>query len=157
MASGTCSGSFSEQTGLVVSDHAPLPAEADPMPELVLSTRAGDDCPECECTDDQGSFIAPGYSPASQARARRSIQLEAQRRHAACVAEAAKTQRREIVTRTCELLLVDPCRKEAFLRCAGRNGAVEAGDPPLGKTLQFSWAHPSDAGVARGGEWQREE
>jgi hypothetical protein len=157
MASAVCSGSFSEQTGLVLYDHAPLKTDTDPMPELVLTSRAGDDCPECECTDEMGIGFGPGVSPAEMERARKRAEAEAERRHATCVAEAAKKQRRELVTRTCQLLLVDPCRKEAFLRCTGRNGEVEAGDPPLGKTLHFSWAQPADGGVARGGEWQREE
>ena len=157
MSSAVCSGSFSEQNGLVLADHAPLPGDADPMPELVLTSRSGDDCPECECTDDSGYFLSPGLSPAQEARFRQRAEADAARRHTACVAEAARKQRREVITRTCQLLLVDPCRKEAFLRCTGHNGDAEAGDPPLGKTLQFSWARSADGGVPRGGEWQREE
>ena len=157
MASAMCTGSFSEQNGLVLYDHAPLDTDVDPMPELVLTSRAGDDCPECECTQDMGFSFGPGLTPAQLERARKRDEAEAQRLHGACVAEAAKKQRRELVTRTCQLLLVDPCRKEAFLRCTGRNGDLEAGDPPVGRTLHFSWAPTADGGVARGGEWQREE
>ena len=156
-ASGTCSGSFSEQQGLVLYDHSPGADEDDPLPELVLSSKSGDDCPECECTGDWGIGFGPGVSPAEMERARKRAAVEQARRHEACVAEAARRQRREVVTRECQLLLVDPCRKEAFIRCTGRNGSTEGGDPPLGRTLHFSWAPPSDGGVARGGEWQREE
>ncbi|MDP1823778.1 MAG: hypothetical protein Q8L48_11060 [Archangium sp.] len=153
--SATCSGSFSEQRGVVLYDHLPASDEADPMPALVLTSESGDECPECECGRHTSGFsIAPGTSPAEEKRFRERMRKEASARYAICLTETAARQRRERVVRTCQLLLVDPCRKEAFLRCTGRNGSVESGDPPMGKTLHFSFAQPLDGGVPRGGEWQ---
>lgn len=156
MGMAGCAGSFSEQKGLVLFDHLPLDHDVDPLPELILSSVSGDDCPECDCQETTGiSSFGPGVSAAGEAKARKRLEEEEARSYAKCVAETARRQRREIVTRACKLLLVDPCRKEAFLRCTGRNGDVEAGDPPVGQTLHFSWAQPEDGGVARGGEWQQ--
>lgn len=156
--SGTCSGSFTEQLGVVLYDHSPRDDEVDPLPELVLTSESGDDCPECECGGHtSGISIGPGVSPAEEKRFRERMRKEAEARYTRCLADTARWQRQERVVRRCQLLVVDPCRKEAFLRCTGRNGDVESGDPPLGKTLHFSWAPSVDGGVPRGGEWQVEE
>jgi hypothetical protein len=154
-SSSVCSGSFTEAEGLVLYDHRPQDDETDPLPELILSSVSGDECPECDCSGETTLAFAHGVSPARQARARIQFELDAAKEHKRCVVEAAKRQRRERVTRHCELLFVDPCRHEAFLRCSGKNGSVEAGDAPLGRTLLFSFSS-TDAGVSRGGEWQSE-
>jgi hypothetical protein len=144
--------------GVVLYDHAPRSDEVDPLPELVLTSERGDDCPECECSRNTFGFsVAPGVTPAEEQRFREQMRKEAQARDAKCLADTRRRQREQRVVRKCQLLVVDPCRKEAFLRCTGKNGDVESGDPPVGKTLHFSWAPSADAGVPRGGEWEAPE
>jgi hypothetical protein len=124
------------------------------MPELLLSSVVGDECPECHCAHDSGFTLSPGLSPAEEAKARERISQEGQKLHLQCIAEEKAREARDKITRTCQLLLVDPCRKEAFMRCTGRNGSVESGDPPTGRTLVFSWGTAPDGGSGLGLEGQ---
>lgn len=141
-ASGSCSGSFSEAHGITFQLHEPSEAEFDatPLPELTLEEESGDSCAECECAK-YGGF---GFDEAEQAREQKR-----------CERDAARRQQAERTVRHCTLLLVDPCRQEAFLRCTGRNG--DEWDPPLHRTLVFSFAPKPDGGSPQGGEWERAE
>ncbi|MFO0596670.1 MAG: hypothetical protein U0228_15240 [Myxococcaceae bacterium] len=154
MGGGMCNGSFFEARGLTFQLHEPTTAEVDatPLPELTLEEESGDDCPECECTDDEGLSFGPGVSEKDQERARLEFAKERQRAHETCVREAAKRQKAERTIRRCTLLMVDPCRQEAFLRCIGKNGGESA--PPLNRTLVFSFAPKPDGGMPAGGEWE---
>lgn len=153
-SSGMCDGSFSESRGITFELHEPSEAEVDaaPLPELILESESGDDCPECECTDDSGIGFGPGFTEAEKESARRAFEKQRAREHAKCVSDAAKRQKAERTKRMCTLLMVDPCRREAFIRCTGKNGNED--DPPLGKTLVFSYASQPDGGAPLGGEWE---
>lgn len=156
-SSGMCDGSFSESRGISFELREPSEAEVDaePLPELTLESESGDDCPECACTGDYGISFGPGVSKAQQEKSRREFAKERAREHEKCVKEAAKRQKAERTKRMCNLLMVDPCRREAFIRCTGKNG--DEYDPPVGKTLVFSFAQQPDGGAPLGGEWQTRE
>ena len=51
---------------------------------------------------------------------------------------------RHAVAVTCEVLLVNPCRREVFTRCTGQNTKRFTGVklPPLNRTLRHTWAAP---------------
>ena len=155
--SAMCTGEFYETRGVNFSLSEPTEAEADaePLPTLELEAESGQDWPEGECARDVGFTISSGLSKEQVERERREFAKEQHREHARCVRQAAARQKAERVTRSCTLLLVDPCRQEAFIRCSGKNG--ESGEAPLGKTLQFSFAPQADGGVPLGGEWELPE
>lgn len=155
MSNAVCSGSFSEVRGVTLRLHEPTNDEADaePLPELELESEFGDDCPLCECMGEVGFTVSDNVSKAEAERLRREFAKQHAHDEEKCVREAAARQKAERVKRTCTLLLVDPCREEAFIRCTGKNGDVSTGDTPLGKTLQFSFARQADGGVPLGGEW----
>lgn len=152
-ASAMCTGSFSEIAGVTFQLQAPSRDGLDPLPMLILEEESGEDCPECECAQDFGFGFGPGMTEAQKERALREFRKEAARRHQQCLRETAARQKAERVTRQCTLLLVDPCRQEAFIRCTGKN----EGEPPLGKTLHFSFAVQLDGGAPLGGEWETPE
>lgn len=153
-----CDGSNSEWRGL--SLHLALPSEdereAEPLPELMLESDAWNDCPECACARRTcGGSVDPKATPAQQAQGQRRIAEHCAAEHRKCLAEEKRRAEAERVKRKCALLLVDPCRQEAFIRCTGKNG--EQADPPTGRTLQFSFAPGADGGRPRGGEWEPED
>ncbi|MDP3151709.1 MAG: hypothetical protein Q8N23_03495 [Archangium sp.] len=154
-ASAMCTGSYSEQAGVTFQLHAPSKEELEeqPLPMLVLEEESGDDCPECECSHDLNMALGPGLTEAQKVRELREFKKESARLHNECIREAAARQKAERVKLHCTLLMVDPCRQEAFIRCTGKN----AGELTRGKTLQFSFASQPDGGAPLGGEWETPE
>lgn len=151
MAGGMCTGSFFESRGVTFELQEPNAAvlDATPLPELILEEEAGDDCPQCECDQDVGMFRATN---AKEERELAEFAKEMSRQHAKCLKETAARQKAERLVRKCSLLMVDPCRQEAFIRCTGKNA-----DLPLNKTLHFSFASNPDGGAPVGGEWESAE
>ncbi|MFT3712064.1 MAG: hypothetical protein QM817_30855 [Archangium sp.] len=155
MSGGMCNGSFFESRGVTFELQEPTAAvlDATPLPELILEEEAGDSCPECECNSDIGITFAAGATEAQKERERREFAKLVAREHEKCLKETARRQKAERLVRKCTLLMVDPCRQEAFIRCTGKN----VGDMALNKTLHFSFAQQSDGGAPLGGEWEVQE
>lgn len=153
-SSAMCTGSYSNDEGVTFQMEEPKEedVESTPLPMLILESEAGEDCPECECAYDEGLGFGAGMSEAEKERARRRFAKESAQRHAQCVREAAARQKAERTKIKCTMLMVDPCRQEAFIRCTGKNGPM-----PLGKTLQYSFAPQLDGGAPLGGEWEEAE
>ena len=147
-ASAMCTGSFSKEAGVTFALQAPSPAdlEATPLPMLVLDAEAGEECPECQCAHDLNFLSSSGATEAQRAREFREFQKLATRLHAQCIRETVARQKAERSRLQCSLLMVDPCRQEAFIRCTGQNVGL-----PLRKTLHFSFAPQPDGGAPRGG------
>lgn len=146
-----CTGSYSKDEGVTFQMEEPKEGdvEATPLPMLILESEAGEDCPECECAHDIGFGFGAGVSEAEKERELRKFRKWSQQEHAKCVREAAARQKAERTKIKCTMLMVDPCRQEAFIRCTGKNGGM-----PLGKTLQYSFAPQPDGGAPLGGEWE---
>jgi hypothetical protein len=153
---GSCTGGFAQTTwvALVAGDsQGAAPTLEQREPDLagqqrapgvfVLSHRSGEESLGAECThggvtvvDQRGMPLAPGHPEVIAARQR----LE--REQAACREQARRRAKREQASVRCELVLVEPCRREAYLRCEGRNlGRAESlGDsPPLGTVFRRAW------------------
>jgi len=145
-ATGSCSGGYSEESSLVFIDSDELPADqavnaayAAPGKALLVSAESGEDDPELEC-DSGGSLFGfgPGVPQAEREKARAQWAAEQARERARCIARARKRFAAERVVYRCQLLLVNPCRREAFVRCSGKNVDPEDGLGQLG-VRRFAW------------------
>jgi hypothetical protein len=143
-AMGSCTGYGMDETDVIFG------REDEGGGGVMLEHVSGDDFPEGECSGVMGFLDVRPPTPEEQKRRARESAAE----HARCLKAAAKRQAAERIVRHCKVLVVNPCRQEAFLRCTGRNAAE--GAPPMGKTLRYSWAR-TDAGIPEGGEWETPE
>ena len=70
---------------------------------------------------------------------------EQRERYDACIEEEKLRAEKKFVSVNCDVLLVNPCRKEFFMRCAGRNvdhlpESEPVKFPKIGRVLRVSWA-----------------
>lgn len=146
--SAMCTGDFNAERRLVFvesdgppSDAAFSAAHAAQGVGLLVRAQSGNDAPELECSGDVGFSVAPGVSAEQRARAEAEWRKELQREHEKCLREVKARNAREAMQLRCELLVVNPCRREAFVRCAGKN-LGEAPDEPRPGVAHVTWTAP---------------
>ncbi len=137
-SAGSCSGLSSSTRGVVFAA-GDAPAPSDPQgPTLILEARVGDDAPELECAAPSGFAIAGSVTAAEATRLRRAWEAEQARAYARCVEATRREQAADETRLACQVLLVNPCRREVFVRCRGRNLDRAEGLPAVG-VQRFTW------------------
>jgi hypothetical protein len=136
--SGSCSGAFSSTEGVVFADGDGPPPHAPAGPTLLLEARSGDDAPELECAAPSGFAVAGAVTPEEAARRRAAWEAEQARAYARCVEATRRRQAAEETRLSCQVLLVNPCRREAFVLCRGLNLDRAEGLPAAG-LRRFTW------------------
>jgi hypothetical protein len=136
---GSCSGASSWELRVAFSERPePSPPGDEERPELLLRTVSGDDAPELECAPVSGLAFVGARAPAEERKARATWEREQAREQARCIERARRRQAAERVVFRCDLLLVNPCRREAFVRCGGKN--LERADWLPGPGVRrFTW------------------
>lgn len=135
---GSCSGAFSSRIGVVFADGDGPPPHDPVGPTLLLEARSGDDAPELECAAPSGFAVAGTVAPGEAARLRAAWEAEQARAYARCVEATRRRQAADEARLSCQVLLVNPCRREAFVRCTGRNLERAEDLPPAG-VRRFTW------------------
>lgn len=145
--SAMCTGDFDTERRVVFVESEGAPAD-DAIARasgaqgvgLLVQAESGNDAPELECsTGTFGMGFGPGVTPEARARAQAEASARAERERAKCIREAKARNAREAMQLRCELLVVNPCRREAFVRCTGKNLGDE--DPKPGVS-RFTWPAP---------------
>lgn len=145
---GSCSGSSTTEwsASFVESTDSPTEREigeafpADGKPAL-LSYESGDDL-TFQCESRGGLSFSGDISGAERARKRAEWEREREAERLRCEKRMeAQLQRARTVIK-CELLTVNPCRREAFVRCSGRNvDRVEnPALPVLNRVFRYEWS-----------------
>lgn len=145
--SAMCTGDFNTERRVVFVESEGVPADdaitrasAAQGVGLLVQAESGNDAPELECSQGTvGMGFAPGVSAEERARAEAELQKRLAREHDKCLREVKARDAREAMQLRCELLVVNPCRREAFVRCAGKNLGDE--DPKPGVS-RFTWPAP---------------
>jgi hypothetical protein len=116
---------------------AALPADGG---HLLLSFESGDELTD-ECVAPGGFTVVGKVSVAERARLEAAWRREQAAEASRCESRVKAQYQRQRVVVTCEVLLVDPCHREAFTRCAGRNATSSTGDglPALNRVLRHGW------------------
>lgn len=146
-ASAMCTGDFNTERRVVFVESEGAPADdaiarasAAQGVGLLVQAESGNDAPELECsTGTFGLGFAPGVTPEARARAEADARKRAEREQAKCLREAKARAARDAMRLRCELLVVNPCRREAFVRCAGKN---LGDDDPTPGVSRFTWPAP---------------
>ncbi|MEW5742719.1 MAG: hypothetical protein AB1938_27630 [Myxococcota bacterium] len=105
---------------------------------LLLRRESGEDAPELECGPSGGLSFGPGMSDAQKQQAREAWERAQERERARCIQRARQRAATERVVLSCELLVVNPCRREAFVRCGGKNLEADETLPRAG-VRRFTW------------------
>lgn len=147
--SALCTGDFTAERRVVFVESDGPPADdaiartsASQPVGLLVRAESGNDAPELECS--RGTFgmgFGPGVTPAERARAEAEARKRAERDEARCIREAKARQARDAMTLRCALLVVNPCRREVFARCTGKN-LGEEDDAPTPGVHRFTWPAP---------------
>ena len=68
-----------------------------------------------------------------------------------CVEKEHRKAAKAAASLQCTILLLNPCRREAFVRCNAKNEKGLSGDfnPPLNKVFRVTWDLPTDERLAR--------
>jgi hypothetical protein len=147
-ASATCTGDFNAERRLVFvesdgppGDAAFSAAHAAQGVGVLVRAESGNDAPELECAGAVGFGVAPGVSAEQRARAEAEWREQVEREHQKCLREAKARNVRAAMQLRCELLMVNPCRREAFVRCAGKN-LGEAPDETRPGVARVTWTAP---------------
>lgn len=88
-----------------------------------------------------GLSVVGSYSPAERKRLEAELQRKQDAEESRCEKRVSAENKRRAVSVSCEVLVIDPCRLEAFTRCSGENTKHVTGArlPALGRVLRHTW------------------
>ncbi len=145
---GSCSGWGRTQWGAVFVDSASAPGAKtiylatpdDTDDNLMVSFEEGLETTD-ECSAPRGFSVVGARSADERKRLEAELQRAQDEEVSRCEKRVSAENKRRAVVVTCEVLLVNPCRREAFTRCTGQNTKHFNGArlPVLGRVLRHTW------------------